>query len=323
MANNVLITPGSGDTVAAEDIAAVKYQRVKLIDATAASTSGAGIAANPLQVSLANTAANATAVKVDGSAVTQPVSAGSLPLPAGASTAAKQPALGIAGTASADIITVQGIAGMTKLLVTPDSVALPANQSVNIAQVNGVTVLVGNGAAGTGSLRATISNDNTAIANWGQGATAAAVPAGAEYQGVLAQTALPTAATAGNLVGTLGDKFGRQLVIPQAFRDLVSQSGVITLTNTTETTLIAAVASVFLDLVEVVASNTSATAVRLDIRDSTGGTIRHTLYLPSGDVRGFVLQVPTPQATVNTNWTVQLSASVTDVRITAKAIQNK
>lgn len=33
-----------------------------------------GIAAAPLQVSLANTAANATAVKVDGSAVTQPVS---------------------------------------------------------------------------------------------------------------------------------------------------------------------------------------------------------------------------------------------------------
>lgn len=45
---------------------------------------------NPLQVTLANTGANATAVKIDGSAVTQPVSAASLPLPSGAATAANQ-----------------------------------------------------------------------------------------------------------------------------------------------------------------------------------------------------------------------------------------
>jgi hypothetical protein len=77
-----------------------------------------GTSTNPLQVSLANTAANSTAVKVDGSAVTQPVSAASLPLPTGASTAAKQPALGTAGTASADVISVQGIASMTPLLAT-------------------------------------------------------------------------------------------------------------------------------------------------------------------------------------------------------------
>lgn len=90
MANNVNITPGTGDVVAAEDISSTKYQLVKLVDATAASTTRTGVAANPLQVSLANTAANSTAVKVDGSAVTQPVSASSLPLPSGASTLAEQ-----------------------------------------------------------------------------------------------------------------------------------------------------------------------------------------------------------------------------------------
>lgn len=46
--------------------------------------------ANPLQVSLANTGTNATAVKVDGSAVTQPISAASLPLPSTAATSTKQ-----------------------------------------------------------------------------------------------------------------------------------------------------------------------------------------------------------------------------------------
>ena len=43
---------------------------------------------------------------------------------------------GTAGTAASGVVTVQGIASMTKLLVTPDSVALPANQSVNAAQIN-------------------------------------------------------------------------------------------------------------------------------------------------------------------------------------------
>lgn len=86
-----------------------------------------GDATTPLQVSVANTAANATAIKVDGSAVTQPVSAASLPLPTGAATAAKQPALGTAGTASADVITVQGIASMTALKVDGSAVTQPVS----------------------------------------------------------------------------------------------------------------------------------------------------------------------------------------------------
>jgi len=44
--------------------------------------------------------------------------AGTVSLPTGAATAAKQPAIGTAGTASADVITVQGIASMTPLTVT-------------------------------------------------------------------------------------------------------------------------------------------------------------------------------------------------------------
>ena len=56
---------------------------------------------------------------------TQPVSAAALPLPTGAATSAKQPALGTAGTASADVITVQGIAG---------GVAQPVSGSVTVTQ---------------------------------------------------------------------------------------------------------------------------------------------------------------------------------------------
>ncbi len=53
---NVLITPGTGDTVAAEDISSVKYQQVKLIDPTAASTTGHGIAANPFVITVGTAA---------------------------------------------------------------------------------------------------------------------------------------------------------------------------------------------------------------------------------------------------------------------------
>jgi hypothetical protein len=61
---------------------------------------------------LTDTQLRATAVPVTGTfwQATQPVSAASLPLPSGAATAAKQPALGTAGAASSDVITVQGIA---------------------------------------------------------------------------------------------------------------------------------------------------------------------------------------------------------------------
>lgn len=79
-----------------------------------------GTSSTPVQVSLANTATNATAVKVDGSGVTQPVS----------------------GTVT----------------TTP-----PSNASTNIAQINGVTPLMGNGTTGTGSQRVTIASDNTAF----------------------------------------------------------------------------------------------------------------------------------------------------------------
>jgi hypothetical protein len=47
-----------------------------------------------------------------------------------------------------------------KLLVTPDSVALPANQSVNVNQFGGSAVVTGAGVAGSGIPRVTVSGDD-------------------------------------------------------------------------------------------------------------------------------------------------------------------
>jgi hypothetical protein len=55
---------------------------------------------------------------------------GALPLPSGAATAAKQPALGTAGTPSADVITVQGAASMTALKTDGSGVTQPISGTV-------------------------------------------------------------------------------------------------------------------------------------------------------------------------------------------------
>jgi hypothetical protein len=60
---------------------------------------------------------------------------GAVSLPAGAATAAKQPALGTAGTPSTDVISVQGASGMAALLTAPKTACgvtafTPAWQSV-------------------------------------------------------------------------------------------------------------------------------------------------------------------------------------------------
>lgn len=100
------------------------------------------------------------ALKVDGSASTQPVSGsvtanqggtwdlnnitGTVSLPTGAATAAKQPALGTAGTASADVITVQGIASMVALKVDGSAVTQPVSGTVTANQGGTWTVQPGN-----------------------------------------------------------------------------------------------------------------------------------------------------------------------------------
>jgi hypothetical protein len=77
--SNVPVTGGSGYNIATrsftEDAATKQIQRVEINTSAGVE---AGTAASPFQVSLANTGANATAVKVDGSAVTQPVSVSSI-----------------------------------------------------------------------------------------------------------------------------------------------------------------------------------------------------------------------------------------------------
>lgn len=217
MADNVVVTAGAGTTIAADELTdatlgSCKVQYVKIMDGTLDGTSKAAVGANGLKVdpsgvtspvsaaslplpSGASTAAkqpalgtagtasadvitvqgiaSMTALKTDGSGVTQPVSAASLPLPSGAATAAKQPALGTAGSASADVISVQGVASMTALKVDGSGVTQPvsgtlgitANSSVNLNQAAGTALDVNSGNKSAGTIRVVLATDQPALTN--------------------------------------------------------------------------------------------------------------------------------------------------------------
>lgn len=73
--------------------------------------------------------------------------------------------VGTAGTPSGGVLTIQGVTSMTKLLVTPDSVALPANQSINQNQIVGTTVDVNSGTKSAGTQRIVIATDQPQLTN--------------------------------------------------------------------------------------------------------------------------------------------------------------
>ncbi|MEO5949837.1 MAG: hypothetical protein ABIQ04_00140 [Candidatus Saccharimonadales bacterium] len=261
----------------------------------------------------------------DQSAV--PITVGSLPLPTAAATSAKQPALGTAGTPSADILSVQGATSMTPLKVDGSAVTQPISGSVTTTP-SGTQTVTGT-VASTQSGIWTVQPGNTAnttawlTADTGTKATNTAVPASASYSGLLAQTANPAAATAGNLVGALADKLGKQVVVG-SIRDLKANQITTITASTAETTIVTAVASSFLDLYGLIVTNTSPTAINVVIKDATAGTTRLTIAVPGNDTRGLMLPESgaIKQSAVTNNWTATVSNAVTSVIITALTVAN-
>lgn len=254
-------------------------------------------------------------LRVTSADLTQPVSAASLPLPSGASTAAKQPALGTAGTASSDVITVQGVASMTKLLVTPD-----ANSAVNVAQINGVTVLMGNGASGTGAQRVTLANDSTGVLATVSTVTnlaqlgGAAVPIGAGTEAAAIRVTLPTDGTGkvsaaqsgtwtvqpGNTPNTTAWIFGHG-------KTLLTKTGSASATFT----IVAAVASKKIKVYSLSLMTASTSAVTVTFKDGAAGTAISTYILQAitGTNFGITENVAVPSELFETTAGVLLEMS--------------
>lgn len=118
-----------------------------------------GAATQATLAAINTTLAGTLTVAVSGVSGNVAITAASLPLPSGAATAAKQPALGTAGSASADVLSVQGIASMTALKVDGSAVTQPVNGTVSVSGNVAVT-----GPLTDAQLRASAVNVSSAAA---------------------------------------------------------------------------------------------------------------------------------------------------------------
>lgn len=139
--------------------------------------------------------ANTTAWKVDGSAVTQPVSGSVKLLDTGGTNVGTVKAASTGAAAATDTALVVSLrdvnpngqtvmassapvvlaSNQTSIPVTLASTTLTGNSAVNIAQINGVTVPVGSGVQATAQ-RTTLATDSPGIITLGQVAKASSVP---------------------------------------------------------------------------------------------------------------------------------------------------
>jgi hypothetical protein len=88
-----------------------------------------------------------------------------------------------AGTQRVTIATNDSVPVTGTFWQSTQPVSLAATVNENVAQINGVAVTTGNGAAGTGVQRVAIASDNSPVAGFGVGTTGSPVPANASYVG--------------------------------------------------------------------------------------------------------------------------------------------
>jgi hypothetical protein len=111
------------------------------------------------------------------------------------------------------------------------------------------------------------------------------------------------------------DNQGRVLVTPLVPRNLVTQATGSQATTTEATMLAAGGAGVFHDVTKLILTNVNTTtAARVQIRDTTAGTIIMEVNLAANG--GAVIDFsgcPLCQTTANTNWTIDMAAAVSTV----------
>ena len=153
-------------------------------------------------------------------------------------------------------------------------------------------------------------------------ALAATAPTKALATSGLAATALPTAVTGGQAVLPMTDKFGRQVVLTGAPRDIVGTAALTITASTGSNSLIAAIASTYCDITSLTITNSSATATLLTLSDGTTSYIFSAGVGPGWGVT-IPFNPPLPAASVNTAWTLTCGTSVSSVYVVAQYIKNK
>jgi hypothetical protein len=150
-------------------------------------------------------------------------------------------------------------------------------------------------------------------------ATGATVPANAIQVGGLAKTALPTAASDGQLVAPLADKFGRQAVVLQGDRALTTPFSYQSTAASPATMIASGGTGVFTDITELILTNESATATIVSISD---GTIAYNFALAANGGLTKTFATPLKATSAATAWTVSNSSAV-NVDCVGVVIDNK
>jgi hypothetical protein len=169
------------------------------------------------------------------------------------------------------------------------------------------------------NLNATVSGTVTAGTTTGNIAHGTAASGNPLQVALNARSTNVAAEVDNDVVRAIGDLNGRTVTMEGGVPQLTDPNR-IALTTTTETTLIAAVASVRHCMQDIIIANRStANDVQVDIRDTTTGTIRQTYYLAPKQTIALHLGSGWPQAAVNTNWTAQCTGTSPDVIICSRS----
>lgn len=227
---------------------------------------------------------------------------------------------GTAGTPAGGVQSIQGVSSMTPVQTSPTTSANAAgnpffNELSDGANTNTIKAASTQSVSTDKSFVVQVNPNNPAIPAAGQGATGLAVPSGAGYLGCQAETAYPTAATAGNLTGVMCDKAGRPAVVLNTVRNLVGTFSIQSTSATASTMIAAGSTGVFNDIISLTCTTeTPATATIISISDNgTGGTIYKFNVGGVGGSPGFSIPYtsPLPQGTSAAAWEILNSGAVT------------
>lgn len=285
-------------------------------------------------------------VTVDGSGVTQPISVDSLPLPTGAATAAKQPALGTAGTPSTDVISIQGVASGTVVPVSDGGGALTVDGTVAVTDGSGsltvdapvgtpVFVRLSDGASAISTLPVSLASvPSHAVTNAGTFAVQAdgsvahdSADSGNPLKlGAKASTALSGLTLVANADRT--DLYaavdGALITRGVCLEDVVQER--TTNTDGASTAFASGLAApgsgIRLWITNVDIANSSASFCTVDLRDGSAGSVLWTLPVPASG--GVVKRFDPPlKLTANTALAFDASAATSTLSISANGFKSK
>lgn len=295
------------------------------------------------------TVSAANALKVDGSAVTQPCSLASLPaLVAGSANIGDVDVLSVIAAASTNKCDIGLINAVTPLMgagntgtgslrvtIATDQANFTTPMNVNTTQINGVAYSTGTGIMGTGVQRVAIASDNDALTV--KQATAANLNAAvvgniAHDTGVSgppvriggrAMLTNGTAVAEDDVADIATDNQGRVITTQHAPRDLITHTTTTITSSVAETTILAAgAASVFHDLTQLIITNSTATALIVTIKDATAGTTRMIVAIAANG--GIVMNfgdVPCCQAAAAAAWTATCGTSLASIYFYVQAVK--